>query len=226
MKIILAHKDYPAEVEEERSAEEEDTEEVSSFFTNEKGTLEESLKEGLTAVLEAHLCLLKIYKTSKAVAKKGESSNSDEKKSGKSKMLSFKNSSEKILTLCENISPLGQILLKSLIPARGKALASVPPTLVATAYLAIEARKVLVYDRHEDRFTRASVFPHLQARAVMHSLQSYHANYKGDGRLIARQAILCSRRHGDFGRAFLPVNMPIQSRAIRDWLEILYIPKE
>jgi hypothetical protein len=56
----------------------------------------------------------------------------------------------------------------------------------------------------------------------MQSIVPYHTDYTGDQRLTVRQAILCARRHGDFGRAFLPVSMSRHSRALRDWLEILY----
>jgi len=226
--IILAHKDYPSEVLEERSAEEEDNEEVDTFVTNESGKLEDSAKEGLKAVLEAHMALAKYHKGLKNAAKKSNSEDSEgsEGKSKRTKHVSFKETSEKMEKLGSNLSPLGKILLSTLVPSRGRAIASVPPSLVASCYLALEAGKSLVFDPMEDRFTCASIYPHLQARAVLQSLQSFHSNYKGDGRLIARQAIICSRRHGDFGRAFLPINMPIQSRAIRDWLEILYTPKD
>ena len=211
VRVILAHKDYPAEVLEERSAEEEDAEEMGAFITNENGTIEESALEGLKAILESHLILARLHKENKKVSPRG---------------ISYKDTSDKLKELIEPLSPLGKILTTCLIPARGKAIASVPPTLVATSFLAIEAGKSLVYDRRNNQFTRISIYPHLQARAVLQSLLSYHSDYKGDGRLIARQAIICSRRHGDFGRAFLPINMPIQSRAIRDWLEILYYNKD
>ncbi len=94
--------------------------------------------------------------------------------------------------------------------------------MIATSYLATEAGKSLVFKKNQNGFVRISNYPHLQARAVLHSIVTYSKEYNGDQRLTMRQAIICSRRHGDFARAFLPINMPLESRAIRDCLEILY----
>lgn len=213
LRVILAHKNYPAEVLEERSTEDEDAEEMGAFVSSEAFNLEQSLMEGLKAVLGSHIKLKQVFK---------ETSHPEE---AERKALSFEKTTASIEKAFAKDSELSQNLASSLSPAKAKALASTPATLVATAYLATEAGKALVYEPMQDLFSRASVYPHLQARAVLHSLESYHNNYKGDGRMVIRQAILCSRRHGDFGRAFLPVRMPLQSRAIRDWLELLYTPK-
>jgi len=212
VRVILAHKNYPAEVLEERSAEEEDAEEIGAFVSSAEFNLEQSSIEGLQAVLIAH---------SKIKSVQNQLSDEDSPK----KPISFEKYSSSISQLISDDSSLIKSLANCLSPTKAKALASTPPTVVATAYLATEAGKALVYEPMEDLFSRISVFPHLQARAVLQSLQSYHSNYKGDGRMIIRQSILCSRRHGDFGRAFLPVSMPIQARGLRDWLEILYTPK-
>ncbi len=216
-RIILAYRDYPTVVDEERHVEEETEENVaalptSSFRTNEEGTIEASAKHCLEAVLLAHKVLGEHYlnKATKG-AKEGDVAESD-----------YTTHLAAISQRAQKLPPLAQRLVLSLTPSRGRALAQVPAQAVASAYLSTEAGKCLVYRREGTAFFPVSRFPHLQARAVLHSLVSYHTEYSGDLRLTIRQAIICSRRHGDFGRAFLPMQMSMASRALRDWLEVLF----
>ena len=214
LRIILAHQDYPCSVPPERSVDDQqnlvEEEGEGSFVSNNEGTLLESTGRSLPALLMVHSCIRKYFK-SESIPKKG--------------LLPYKKVTDDFAVIGQKLSTEAQTLLKCLTPVRARAIAHLPPTLVATGYLACEAGKCLVFDKVDDDFTRKSLYPHLQARAVLHSIESYHKEYKGDGKLIVRQAIICSRRHGDFGRAFLPVNMPIQSRALRDWLEVLFMDR-
>lgn len=220
VQVILAHKDFPAFVPEERPVHEdasnEQAKESKGYITNVSnagGNVEQSAIRGLASVLEAHRTLRKYYK-----GKKKPSLTPDDKV--------FCSSREDLEKLAAEISPLARLLVLSLTPARARAIGGTPATVVASAYLATEAGKSLTYKRDEGRYTQISRFPNLQARAVIHSLTAYHNEYRGDGRMLIRQALVCSRRHGDFGRSFLPVSMPAPSRALRDWLEIMYSAQE
>lgn len=223
-RIVLAYRDYPSLVEEERS--EDDSQEFSplhqpsavqqqtGIVTSGEFNLVKSATIGLRAVLEAHQALRRYEKTASQVPL------------GQETDPAFDQHREVIEQLAQGLTPLAGTLLRALTPARARALAALPTTLVVSSYLAIEAGKSLVFKRVKGGFTAISQFPHLQARAVIQSLPSYHREYSGDQRLIMRQAVVCSRRHGDFGRALLPVSMPTGSRALREWLEILYTAPE
>lgn len=216
VRIVLAYKNYPAFVDDERPPDEAtatETEMVvlssSGIYSNADGNLEQGTIEGLRGVLEAHVALTRYYRTHQ----KGKEANLE------AQFGRVQNDLEKI---GKRLTPLGKILLQALTPERGMAIAEFSPKVVASAYLALEAGKSLVYDKVEGGFSRVSRFPHLQSRAVIQSLVSYHKEYDGDTRLMIREALICSRAHGDFGRPFLPESMPVPARALRDWLEILY----
>jgi hypothetical protein len=217
IRVILAHSDFPGTVEEEVSRDEEGetTEEQTdlntsivekSFVNNSDGTLVKHALVGLASVLEAHQVLVKYYRSSA------------DRKTPKD----FDKLRKELTKATETLSPLGKTLALMLTPVRAKAISSLPAKLVASAYLATEAGKSLVFKRLDDQFTKISRFPHLQARAVIQSIPEYHREYNGDARLVIRQAIISSRRHGDFDRAFLPINMPTASRSLREWLEVMY----
>lgn len=221
--IIVAHADFPAGVEEENPApDDSETREIDEqrtsqlgVFTAEEGTLEQSTREGLEAVLEAHEKLTAYVRSLSSQGLKNSYLNKN-----------YPLHLAGVEKMTARMSPLARLLATALTPNRVWAVGNLSASVVASAYLAIEAGKTLVYRRHGSSFTRISMFPHLQARAVIHSIEEYHQEYNGDLRLIIRQAIICSRRHGDFGRAFLPIRMPRESRVLRDWLEILYANKD
>jgi hypothetical protein len=216
VRVILAHSDFPGTVDEEVSRDEEGeaSEEQTdlntsivekSFVSNSDGILVKHALTGLTSILEAHQVLVKYF-------------GSKNRKSSQS----FAELRKELIKATDPLSPLGKTLALMLTPGRAKAISSLPAKLIASAYLATEAGKSLVFKRLDNQFTKISRFPHLQARAVIQSLPVYHREYNGDARLVIRQAIISSRRHGDFDRAFLPINMPTASRSLREWLEVLY----
>ncbi|MFN8391975.1 MAG: hypothetical protein U0136_16920 [Bdellovibrionota bacterium] len=219
VRVILNYADYPSFVEGEQASEEEpegseppdkQAPPVAPFVTNNGMPLEQGAMEGLDACLSAH-AMLKEYV---ALASQRQLSHTH-----------LNSHFEAHLALVKEVAanvPHGAMLLSSLTPHRAWALAQIPSTMIASAYLATEAGKCLVYQRQGAGFVRISRYPHLQARAVIQSIVSWGKEYNGDARLVMRQAIICSRRHGDFGRAFLPDRMPVESRALRDWLEVLY----
>jgi hypothetical protein len=226
IQTILAHGDFPSFVGEEIPVQAEEQEQTlgaieerrsqTGYFEIEDGfTLEHAAIAGLAAVMESHRRIVSyremLEKKSFTVASLNKNYPAHE---------------ANVEKLLKGMPELPTMLIRVLSPNRLWALAGMQPTLVATAYLSLEAGKCLVYRRHGKGFTRISNYPHLQARAVMQSVPHFHKEYDGDARLLVRQAIICSRRHGDFGRAFLPIRMPLESRALRDWLEIMYATKE
>ncbi|MCC6934032.1 MAG: hypothetical protein IT292_12410 [Deltaproteobacteria bacterium] len=221
VQIILAYPDYPCIVDEEKPVEEEtdvskknknEILSVTGYASNEEGTIEKNSEEILPALLSVHRMLREFFRPS-AKRKTIEE-------------IEFERYQQFVAKISPKCSPLMRLLLNLMTPLRAHALAVLSPSAIACAYLSIEAGKCLVYKKVENHFIKISQFPHLQARAVLHSVVSYHNEFDGDNRLIIRQAILCSRRHGDFARSFLPENMPLPSRALRDVLEVLSAPRQ
>jgi len=221
-RVILRYFDFPSYVEGEQSAEQvsetgEEFEEENvrsaeqGFVSNATGIIEHSAVSGLESALSAHAALVRYVEIAKSKGLTNAQLNTS---------LSLHH--ELLNPLLVSLKPEAQLLASLLSPNRAWALGHLPPNMLASAYLATEAGKCLVYKRDGARFARISRYPHLQARAVIQSLVSYGKEYNGDTRLIIRQAIICSRRHGDFGRAFLPDKMTVEGRALRDWLEVLY----
>jgi hypothetical protein len=224
LQIIHAHADYPHFVEPESSIQQEETHDEpdadprlsqTGIVSNEQGTLLAGVQLSLPAVLEAH-----------TVARRYVSNLKKQKFTADSLNGNFPSHLKALEKVSAPLQGLSRTLLFSMTPNKLWALAETPTDVVVSTYLAIEAGKCLVYKPHGPSFSRISLYPHLQARAIIQSLVPYHKEYDGDTRLIVRQAIISSRRHGDFGRAFLPIRMPVTSRALRDWLEILYTEPE
>lgn len=221
VRIILKHGDFPSLLADETAWEEqeiglkgeihEEKKSENGFLSNSTGQVKESALIGLSAILEAKRKIT-IYVDS--LEKKGIKSEALDK--------NYAGHLNNLAKLTASCSPLSKLLIFSLTPTRLWAFGKTPVEMVATAYLSTEAGKCLVYKRSKENFIKISNFPHLQARATLHSVASYTIEYNGDQRLTMRQAIISSRRHGDFGRAFLPIKMPLESKAIRDLLEILY----
>jgi hypothetical protein len=225
VRIILAYRDYPSFVEEENPIDEEsgleapasqqrEHEPSKGYITHVDRTIEQSALDFLSALLEAHTAIIRYYRSVKS-KNKNDSNEFDD----------YSKEQEDFKLISSRLSPLASTLLLALSPGRRKALETLPIAAVASAYLALEAGKCLVYKKVGSAYSQISRFPHLQARAVIHSILSYHTEYDGDMRLNIRQSIICSRRHGDFGRVFIPNRMSSASRGLRDWLEILSAPK-
>ncbi len=222
LQVILAYPKYPSLVPEERAAEETvDLDSIEEDFqpigivSTDCPTIEQAALTNLAAALEAHQTLCR-YK--EMIERTGELGDEE---------AHFRRHDKAIKHVSESLSPLGKILLNGLTPAQAEAIAALPPGAIATAVLAIEAGKVLTFEEIDDgNYAQVSLFPHLQARAVMRSMPSYIRDYDGDMRYQIRQAIYSSRRHGDFGRTFLPMTMQAPSRALRDWLEVLYAAED
>ncbi len=222
-RIILAYRDFPCFVEEERQIDnsEDDGKNPNEFnpnhgmVTNKDGTIEDYACEVLPALLLAHRTLKNYFATNKNILET-EFDNKD----------IYSKLKDDLRTQTEKFPPIAKTILQMLTPERARAFTLLSPRDIATAYLAVEAGKCLVYKKTGNGYLKLSQFPHLQARAILHSIYAYHQDFNGDSRLMIRQAIICSRRHRDFGRSFLPEKMPEQCKALRDILEVLYIDKK
>lgn len=196
-RIILAHQDYPSSINKQES--------LIDTFSGEQINIKEKTTICLESLLSAHKTLFHVLTSNKNL-------NSNPQEYG----LFQSTLQEKF----SKLNPLASNLLRSLSYEKAFELAQLPASLVATAYLAIEAGKSLYYKKEDEVFHRISQYPQLQARATLQSLQNYFEDYKGETRLIIRQAILFALREEN--NLLLPEQMPVSSQALRDLLEILY----
>ena len=224
IQVILKYSDYPSLVPEERSSDEvsdhgtgagEEAANAAPVTTGLVSTdcknIEQASLEGLLAVLEAYSIFVRYRQE---VQKAGDAVKKED---------FYKKHMATVEHVSKSVSPLAVNLLYALTPERALAISDIPIAAIATACLAVEAGKSLTFERVSGgNFSQISQFPQLQARAVMQSMPSYVHEYDGDVRLQIRQSVICARRHGDFGRMFLPINMTPASKALRDWLEVLY----
>lgn len=101
-----------------------------------------------------------------------------------------------------------------------EALSELSPAQVATALLTFEAGKVLAYAYEGGRWNQRSIFPQLCARAVLHSIASFSADYTLDARSDIRRALVYGSRRSVFAPVRLPVDMSAPSSALRQWVEL------
>ncbi len=93
---------------------------------------------------------------------------------------------------------------------------------IATAILALEAGRILAYEHiSNDRWAIQSNYPHLCARAVLHSSQYYGDEYDFDEREMLRKALIFTERKSDFLTIRMPLNMTVESYLLRQWLELI-----
>lgn len=217
VRIILAYKDYPGIVDSENGAETSNDSfrglslgsrfhSPANTFVNNELTLETAACDSLNSALTAQRFFRRFFSSSSLATQP----------------TTYSSFSEFLAKEGGKLGSTALSLVKLATIKRAHAISKLHPAIVASAVLALEAGKSMTFERAGIKFTPISRFPNLQARAVIQSIESYHKEYSGDVRLVIRQAILCARRHGDLFRTFVPVSMPIPSRALRDQLEFLY----
>jgi len=108
-----------------------------------------------------------------------------------------------------------------LTPSLQVAIGKVSPAEIATTILAFEAGKLLSYSLEGGRWTRRSNFPHLSARAVLHSLAEFPADYDADSRTMIRRALVYAARKSPFAPIRLPLDLDLFTQALRQWSEVL-----
>lgn len=108
-----------------------------------------------------------------------------------------------------------------LTPAARQTLSGLPPTMIATVILAFESGKVLAHSFEGERWVRKSNFPHLSARAVLHSVSAYPNDYSFDERGFIRRGLIFAARKSSFAPVRMPTDLEDESWSLRQWTEIL-----
>jgi hypothetical protein len=92
---------------------------------------------------------------------------------------------------------------------------------VATFILALESGKIIAHSFEGGKWFRRSNFPHLSARAVLHSVVSYPTEYDFEQRQRIRQALVYASRTSSFAPVRMPLGMTDDIWALRQWAEVL-----
>lgn len=92
---------------------------------------------------------------------------------------------------------------------------------VATAVLALLCGKVLAHSFEGGRWVLRSQFPHLSARAVLHSVLAYPTDYNFQQRTRIRQALVYASRSSAFAPVRMPTGMSSDAWALRQWMEVM-----
>lgn len=119
------------------------------------------------------------------------------------------------------IEELGRALHRSLTPALRQQIGALEPQVVAAAVLALEAGKVLSMEEEGDRWIRRSLFPHLSARAVLHSAPTLGDDFSAAVRDTIRRALVYASRRSVFAPVRFPVDLTPETVALRQWCELL-----
>ncbi len=100
-------------------------------------------------------------------------------------------------------------------------IASISPHEIATAILALESGKILAHSFEGGRWVRKSNFPHLSARAVLHSVVEYPKDYSYEQRARIRRALIYAARKSAFAPVRMPTDMTDDCWVLRQWMEVL-----
>lgn len=108
-----------------------------------------------------------------------------------------------------------------LTPEMRQLVGSIPAPEIATTLLALEAGKVLAHSFEGGRWIKRSNFPQLSARAVLHSVVAYPADYDFSARQRIRRALIYGSRSSSFAPVRMPVDLSEDIWVLRQWSEIL-----
>lgn len=92
---------------------------------------------------------------------------------------------------------------------------------VASLVLALESGKIIAHSFEGGKWFRRSNFPHLSARAVLHSVVEYPREYGFEARQRIRQALVYASRTSSFAPVRMPLGMSDDIWAMRQWTEVL-----
>ena len=106
-------------------------------------------------------------------------------------------------------------------PRLRETLGQLSPQEVATFVLSLESGKVIAHSLEGGKWFRCSNFPHLSARAILHSVLSYPQEYGFNERSRIRQALVYASRASSFAPVRMPVSMTDDIWALRQWGEVL-----
>jgi hypothetical protein len=125
------------------------------------------------------------------------------------------------LSSAEYAEELGRTFAQVLTPRLRETLSALPASEVATLVLAFESGKILAHAFEGGKWVRKSNFPHLNARAVLHSLVEYQQDYDAYSRNRIRRGLIYAARKSAFSTVRMPVDMDDECWAFRQWAEIL-----
>lgn len=108
-----------------------------------------------------------------------------------------------------------------LTPKLRDEIAALSPEEIATFVLTMESGKILAHSLEAGKWFRRSNFPHLNARAVLHSVLAYPQEYTFEARQRIRQALVYASRTSSFAPVRMPVGMTDDVWALRQWAEAL-----
>jgi hypothetical protein len=116
---------------------------------------------------------------------------------------------------------LRSALHRVLTPAMRADLAKLSPHDIAVIVLGLESGKVMVHQKEGGRWIRRSRFPQLCARAFVHSIPAFGREFSFEARQHIRRAFVYGSRKSDFAPVRFPLDFSPESRAARQWAEIL-----
>lgn len=193
---ILSYRSYPAHV-----AAQEEEQRLSKFFD-----VSASLEDCAAMTLKKCLALHAAYR--------GEGTLDGEPHASDNPPLSLSNFGEL----------LEAALHRGLTLSLRDSLTALKPEIIASMVLAVEAGKILTFAHEGGKWLRKSTFPQLNARAVLHSIPAYGEEYDVDQRTTLRRGIIYADRNSGFGPVRFPVDLSDESRALRQWAELLMAP--
>ncbi|MBP9838775.1 MAG: hypothetical protein KBC84_08675, partial [Proteobacteria bacterium] len=198
VQIILAYPDYPGDI-------------YQDDFSDNRLTLINSANQGLNSILSLHKILGQYI---------GALKNQDYPLD----RLNFEYTLHYLALdkLGEKLDNVARVALQCLTPNLAWALSEMSSQAVATAYLATEAGKCLVFKKEGEHFLRISQHPHLQARAILQSVESYFNDYSYNEREQIRQAVIYSTSVNPEKEILLPLQMTKGAKGLRNCLEILW----
>jgi hypothetical protein len=129
--------------------------------------------------------------------------------------------SDRAISSKEYAELLGHAFRQTLTPKMRDVMATLPVTEVATLVLGFECGKVLAHSFEGGKWVRKSNFPHLSARAVLHSLVEYPQDYDVHSRNRIRRGLLYAARKSAFSPVRMPVDMNEESWVLRQWAEVM-----
>lgn len=112
-------------------------------------------------------------------------------------------------------------LHRVLTPMMRADLARLSPYEIAVVVLGLESGKIMVHTKEGGKWIRRSRFPQLCARAFVHSIPEFGREFTFTARQHIRRAFVYGSRKSDFAPVRLPLDFAPESRAARQWVEVL-----
>jgi hypothetical protein len=198
--IILAYSDYPAYV---ASIEQESL--LNKFIFPAK------LAENATAILERVLDLHAFYAHGQSDADFLEYLEQFDNLQAKQSTITYEQYSKNLQKAFHRV----------LTPQMRQDLAKLSAEKIATIILAYEAGKTMAFGFAGGKWLRVSNYSQLTARSILHSVSAYVKGYNYTERSQIRHALIFASRQSYFGPIKLPNNICEESRAARQWVELL-----